>query len=197
MYILTHTRHFSFRILLSIRGYAQPYLQDSGLTHDYKTFFPYIEESEDSMRLRVIQLCLSGYHARATALAYVTSSGGRINSRRTQISTSGISTIVVQRSSSRSCLLQNKEIMPSYYARGNVLSLSCRGESSASLEATGQDPSELFDIYLPPPSLGVSCQPPEPAGFTKPRRLVHADGDWHRSVHVWLHNVKVRWIRRY
>jgi len=40
-----------------------------------------------------------------------------------------------------------------------------------------QDPDELFDLYAPDG---------EPLGRSKPRALVHRDGDWHRSLHVWV-----------
>ena len=40
-----------------------------------------------------------------------------------------------------------------------------------------QDPGELFDVVR---ADGV------PLGFSKPRAQVHRDGDWHRSVHVWV-----------
>lgn len=56
----------------------------------------------------------------------------------------------------------------------------------------GQDAGEMFDIYLPPDSLSLQSGPPKSAGFRKARALVHKDGDWHRSVHIWLHNSKVR-----
>jgi isopentenyldiphosphate isomerase len=36
---------------------------------------------------------------------------------------------------------------------------------------------ELFDVLHPDGS---------PAGFTKPRRLVHRDGDWHAALHIWV-----------
>jgi isopentenyldiphosphate isomerase len=39
------------------------------------------------------------------------------------------------------------------------------------------DPTELFDLCAPDG---------RPLGQTKPRALVHRDGDWHRSVHVWV-----------
>lgn len=40
-----------------------------------------------------------------------------------------------------------------------------------------QDPGELFDL----------CdRSGAPLGRTKPRALVHRDGDWHRSLHVWV-----------
>eukprot|EP00903_Cladosiphon_okamuranus_P015063 g13936.t1 len=74
------------------------------------------------------------------------------------------------------------------------------GESSLSSSAAaggvevemGQDSGEMFDVFLAPPDgvLSVLTEPPRPAGFRKARGLVHADGDWHRSVHVWLHNSK-------
>jgi isopentenyldiphosphate isomerase len=61
-----------------------------------------------------------------------------------------------------------------------------------------QDPSELFGIFLPPPSesyhnsvitadWGVSYFPsPLPTGEVKERNRVHKDGDWHRSTHAWV-----------
>lgn len=40
-----------------------------------------------------------------------------------------------------------------------------------------QDPEELFDL----------CdEQGRPLGRSKPRRLVHRDGDWHRSLHLWV-----------
>ena len=40
-----------------------------------------------------------------------------------------------------------------------------------------QDPRERFDVVLPDGT---------PTGRTKARAEVHRDGDWHRSVHVWV-----------
>ncbi|CAA9557615.1 MAG: Putative Nudix hydrolase YfcD [uncultured Thermomicrobiales bacterium] len=40
-----------------------------------------------------------------------------------------------------------------------------------------QDPNEPFDLVLADGT---------PTGRTKPRAAVHRDGDWHRSVHVWI-----------
>ncbi|CAM9746143.1 unnamed protein product [Discosporangium mesarthrocarpum] len=48
----------------------------------------------------------------------------------------------------------------------------------------------MFDVYLPPEALAVMDGPPTFAGFSKQRSLVHTDGDWHRSVHIWLVNNK-------
>jgi isopentenyldiphosphate isomerase len=47
------------------------------------------------------------------------------------------------------------------------------------IEADGvaQDPSELFDVLR---------ADGEPTGQVKRRADVHRDGDWHRSVHVWV-----------
>lgn len=53
----------------------------------------------------------------------------------------------------------------------------------------GQDLSEPFELYAPPAALGQPLPPggtPSPLGLSKPRGAVHRDGDWHRSVHVWL-----------
>ena len=61
-----------------------------------------------------------------------------------------------------------------------------------------QDSNELFDLYLAPPdeelhnavvspAWGMGFNPPERIDQPpKERGLVHRDGDWHRSVHVWL-----------
>lgn len=43
-----------------------------------------------------------------------------------------------------------------------------------------QDPRERFDVVLPDGT---------PTGRTKARTEVHRDGDWHRSVHVWVAGV--------
>lgn len=40
-----------------------------------------------------------------------------------------------------------------------------------------QDDEELFDLY---------AEDGSPLGVTKARGLVHRDGDWHRSLHVWV-----------
>mmetsp|Transcript_4645 Transcript_4645/g.6788 ORF Transcript_4645/g.6788 Transcript_4645/m.6788 type:complete len:275 (+) Transcript_4645:45-869(+) len=62
-----------------------------------------------------------------------------------------------------------------------------------------QDPSELFDIYPAPPTnahfnsiirpdWGEDFFPaPQPTGKVKKRSQVHKDGDWHRSMQLWLH----------
>ena len=61
-----------------------------------------------------------------------------------------------------------------------------------------QSDDEIFDIYPPPPSSdhfnciitsgwGDTYFPsPTPTGLTKTRRLIHREGDWHRSVQVWI-----------
>ena len=42
---------------------------------------------------------------------------------------------------------------------------------------SAQDPGELFDV----------CDADgRPTGVAKPRVLVHRDGDWHRSLHLWV-----------
>lgn len=48
-----------------------------------------------------------------------------------------------------------------------------------------QDPKELFDLYEPPTpeeKAGAMVTKLRPAGRRKARALVHAEGDWHRSV---------------
>jgi len=50
-----------------------------------------------------------------------------------------------------------------------------------------QDPTELFDIMeQPSASFDMYQDRPKPASRQKPRGQVHKDGDWHRSVHIWL-----------
>ena len=53
----------------------------------------------------------------------------------------------------------------------------------------GQDLGELFELYAPPRREDVplpSGTAPRPLGVRKPRGEVHRDGDWHRSVHIWI-----------
>lgn len=50
----------------------------------------------------------------------------------------------------------------------------------AALTAAAQDPAELFEIVRADGT---------PTGRTKPRAAVHRDGDWHRSLHVWVAGV--------
>ena len=54
--------------------------------------------------------------------------------------------------------------------------------------AEAQRADEMFEVMRPPPSDGfdVDRDRPTPTGERKARGLVHADGDWHRSAHVWL-----------
>ena len=52
----------------------------------------------------------------------------------------------------------------------------------------GQDLSEMFDLYeAPEPTVAAFRGEPRATGRSKQRKLVHADGDWHRAVHVWLY----------
>lgn len=44
-------------------------------------------------------------------------------------------------------------------------------------EPIAQDPDEPFDLYT---------EDGRPLGRAKPRAQVHRDGDWHRSVHIWV-----------
>uniref|UniRef100_A0A7S0IRD5 Nudix hydrolase domain-containing protein n=1 Tax=Calcidiscus leptoporus TaxID=127549 RepID=A0A7S0IRD5_9EUKA len=62
-----------------------------------------------------------------------------------------------------------------------------------SANAFGQDLSEMFELYEPPHcKIEPLSKPPVPLGVRKPRGEVHADGDWHRSVHVWLRTLDGR-----
>eukprot|EP00580_Thalassiosira_gravida_P006698 CAMPEP_0201639400 /NCGR_PEP_ID=MMETSP0493-20130528/19214_1 /ASSEMBLY_ACC=CAM_ASM_000838 /TAXON_ID=420259 /ORGANISM="Thalassiosira gravida, Strain GMp14c1" /LENGTH=256 /DNA_ID=CAMNT_0048112785 /DNA_START=292 /DNA_END=1062 /DNA_ORIENTATION=+ len=71
-------------------------------------------------------------------------------------------------------------------------------KDSRNYYSLAQDSSELFDLYPAPPSMsqhnsiitsdwGPSYFPsPKPTGKVKERGRVHVDGDWHRSVQVWI-----------
>lgn len=101
-------------------------------------------------------------------------------------------------------LLHSKCIRPNKnsYLTKNTASLNSRIMASSSDKANNynlaQDSSELFDIYPAPPSKsqhnsiitsdwGESYFPsPQPMGQVKERGSVHMDGDWHRSVQVWI-----------
>lgn len=59
---------------------------------------------------------------------------------------------------------------------------------------TAQDDAECFEVMLPPPTddnnFDMYKDRPPSAGITKARKQVHRDGDWHRSVHVWVVDLK-------
>lgn len=73
--------------------------------------------------------------------------------------------------------------------RGLVSRAILFAAASSSTPPLGQDLSELFALYHPPKfrdaPLGKDASP-QPMDRLKPRGEVHRDGDWHRSVHVWL-----------
>eukprot|EP00667_Euglena_gracilis_P023332 EG_transcript_26313 len=51
----------------------------------------------------------------------------------------------------------------------------------------GQDLGELFEVQQAPPAdHNGFVDTVISTGRTKPRGQVHRDGDWHRSVHVWI-----------
>lgn len=57
--------------------------------------------------------------------------------------------------------------------------------------AEAQSASEMFDVMRPPgSSFNIYEDKGVSTGTTKPRGEVHRDGDWHRSVHVWLIDVE-------
>lgn len=64
----------------------------------------------------------------------------------------------------------------------------CRLARALMVATLGQDLSEPFELYAPPAALAPlpAGTTPAPLGVRKPRFAVHRDGDWHRSVHVWL-----------
>lgn len=51
----------------------------------------------------------------------------------------------------------------------------------------GQELDELFDVVAEPAALGLlGSSSVLRTGVTKQRGHVHRDGDWHRSIHVWV-----------
>ena len=69
--------------------------------------------------------------------------------------------------------------------------------AAASSPPLGQDLSELFALYAPPKT---ACTPlaaneaPQRLNVMKARGEVHRDGDWHRSVHIWLVDTEGRLV---
>ena len=64
-----------------------------------------------------------------------------------------------------------------------------RAEATMIQPALGQDLSEQFALYAAPEKQTVPLDPgqvPHALGVMKARGDVHRDGDWHRSVHIWL-----------
>lgn len=77
-------------------------------------------------------------------------------------------------------------------AVGRLLLLSAarapRARSLCAAPPLGQDLGEQFELYAEPAGpLDTPCAAaPQPLSVRKARGDVHRDGDWHRSVHVWL-----------
>lgn len=145
------------------------------------------------MRSRIAGVLLSGYGVRnSSAFAFSLGAAGRGAIRHTTkdaatsapcrgTATHGPSRL--HHDPAQSCSHVN-------HFRSSSSSLMSSVASTAEV-GMGQDAGEMFDVFLPPKSLSALTEPPVPAGFAKARSLVHADGDWHRSVHIWLHNSKV------
>jgi len=70
---------------------------------------------------------------------------------------------------------------------GKRVSLSTRAAGQVQ-EDLSYSPAELFEVMQPPESSHEGFGHARPTGRTKPRSEVHKDGDWHHSVHVWLHD---------
>ena len=50
-----------------------------------------------------------------------------------------------------------------------------------------QDDAEMFEVMKPPRNdFDMFLHRPQSTGQRKARKMVHRDGDWHSSVHVWL-----------
>uniref|UniRef100_A0A7S2EU43 Nudix hydrolase domain-containing protein n=1 Tax=Ditylum brightwellii TaxID=49249 RepID=A0A7S2EU43_9STRA len=82
--------------------------------------------------------------------------------------------------------------LPSNASRNRLhLSTTSSGDNSSSSSGIAQDLSEMFDLYHPPTSglnsiISSFSDSAAKNGQSKSRNLVHKDGDWHRSVHIWV-----------
>ena len=88
---------------------------------------------------------------------------------------------------------------------GAVRRLAARALITAAAAPLGQDLGELFALYKPPTRVFETSPLPrgeepeavlKPDGenVLKPRGEVHRDGDWHRSIHVWLVDAEGRMV---
>ena len=58
---------------------------------------------------------------------------------------------------------------------------------------SAQSSDEMFEVMAPPgDDFDAFVDAPTPTGAVKRRADVHADGDWHRSAHVWLVDARTR-----
>lgn len=151
-----------------------------------------LDHSPSSMlSLRLVGVCLSGCGARTAAFVHATTGGGAI---RHDVAPASCRTGVYRTATSPSPQVHHAATKPYCFdaSRGGGRSPSSSLDSITSSveEVMGQDSGEMFDVFLPPVALCALSEPPRPAGFSKARGLVHADGDWHRSVHIWLHSSK-------
>eukprot|EP00929_Paragymnodinium_shiwhaense_P119567 TRINITY_DN9146_c0_g1_i1.p1 TRINITY_DN9146_c0_g1~~TRINITY_DN9146_c0_g1_i1.p1 ORF type:complete len:330 (-),score=52.52 TRINITY_DN9146_c0_g1_i1:175-1095(-) len=102
--------------------------------------------------------------------------------------------------STGSCLAQRRDLHQPPTAFVGSSTVRCAATAVASPGgvgqfADGQDVGELFDVLLPPGGaesketvrLGlVDAASLQYAGVAKKRGEVHRDGDWHRSIHIWV-----------
>lgn len=146
-----------------------------------------------SMRSRLVGLYLSGYSAsRAAAFTTLVTNSGRFSRHSSAHDASTVQQLQQQAFSALERQPQQTRLIHDTVRTSSRFVLSSVGSGASTEEqAIGQDTKEVFDVYLPPASLSVLSGPPKPAGFTKARGLVHTDGDWHRSVHIWLYNGEV------
>lgn len=153
--------------------------------------------SSPPMRSRIAGVLLSGYGVRnssafAFSLAAAAGSGGIRHTRTTEAAAASAPCRGGTATPGPSRLHHDPARSGFHVNHGRSSSSSLMSSVASTAEVgMGQDAGEMFDVFLPPKSLSAQTEPPVPAGFAKARGLVHADGDWHRSVHIWLHNSKV------
>jgi len=82
-----------------------------------------------------------------------------------------------------------RPLSPTTRTCGSTTSGFSRLAQALMVATLGQDLSEPFELYSAPALLDRPLpvgQTPAALGMIKPRAAVHRDGDWHRSVHIWL-----------
>lgn len=161
-------------------------------------FLLWLFTSSPPMRSRIAGVLLSGYgvhnsSAFAFSLAAAAAGSGGIRHTRTTEASAASAPCRGGTATPGPSRLHHDPARSGFHVNHGRSSSSSLMSSVASTAEVGmgQDAGEMFDVFLPPKSLSAQTEPPVPAGFAKARGLVHADGDWHRSVHIWLHNSKV------
>jgi hypothetical protein len=105
-------------------------------------------------------------------------------------SASGFTSSFVRTTGSITCIHRHLHLSLSSWARQRQPKLRMLSASTANL---GQDLGEMFDTYKEPDATFFTAKGgsnPVKSGQSLPRKQVHANGVWHRAVHIWVYNSK-------